>query len=390
MGLRSLKSSATGQHKAKQALKRRGWTQNDLAIEAGLSTRNSVWKFLTGRPVDRTIFMELCFQLDLDWQAIADLDVTEDEVEIANTEILTTDAAESLTIERIKSQLKQYFLEHDGIITSPFNFTQQFKLENIYTIPNNLAQLSSQKWLEVSDLETSLLSSAEDTKDAVEVISILETIAENPKLLILGKPGSGKTLLLKFLAHHCFEGKLFADRLPVYFSVQDLRFYLQGHQNWTIKNFIGDRLTSLLNQSSPKEGSENLNLDGLEKIFLLIDGLDEIPHGQRDNILNQMRGLLNDTPNLCVVLTSRITPYTPLFQGVKVVELADFSWEQIQDYVQKRFSFVLGHNNETAPQNKAATFLELLRRPDHKLILNLAKTPILLELVCCTFQERLK
>ncbi|MEB3160033.1 MAG: hypothetical protein VKL20_01090, partial [Synechocystis sp.] len=244
MGLRSLKSSVAGQQRAKQALKRRGWTQNDLAIEAGLSTRNSVWKFLSGRPVDRTIFMELCFQLDLDWQAIADLadlDDAEEDADIAEAETPTTES-EVLTFARVKSQLKQYFFDHDGIVTSPFNFTQQFKLDDIYTIPNNLTQLSSQQWLEVSDLERPLLSNHQEEKETVAAISILETIAENSKLLILGKPGSGKTLLLKFLAHQCFEDTLFADRLPVYFSLQDLRFYLQSNQHWTIKNFIGDRL----------------------------------------------------------------------------------------------------------------------------------------------------
>ena len=73
MTKRSLKTSEIGQARAKQAMLRKGWTQDYLATEAGLSTRNSVWKFLSGRPIDRNIFMELCFQLDLEWQDLADL-----------------------------------------------------------------------------------------------------------------------------------------------------------------------------------------------------------------------------------------------------------------------------------------------------------------------------
>ena len=60
MTKRSLKTSEIGQARAKQAMLRKGWTQDYLATEAGLSTRNSVWKFLSGRPIDRNIFRGSC------------------------------------------------------------------------------------------------------------------------------------------------------------------------------------------------------------------------------------------------------------------------------------------------------------------------------------------
>lgn len=418
MSQRSLKASDRGQQTAKYAMQRKGWTQSYLAIEAGLSTRNSVWKFLSGRPVDRNIFMELCFQLDLEWQEIADLSVPEfDEVAwetaaIANnsnnsiefveliTPVESIELVESviaavpevLTFTQIKSQLNARFLTHDAVVTSPFNFTQQFQLQDIYIIPHHLPHLSSQQWLEVSDLESNPLAIASSTTSDTTSISILTTLQHYPKLLVLGKSGAGKSWLLKFLAQQCFNETLFADRIPLYLSLQDLRFYIQHHPDWLIRDFIGDRLGSLINQSGKSNILDTLNFDLFERLLLLIDGLDEIPYEQRDRILNQMRGLLNDNPSLNVVLTSRITPHTPLFSGVKIVELADFSWLQIQNYVHQRFANLsdpetpsLSHNQ----QNKAEIFLELLRRPEHQLILNLAKTPILLELLCCTFQERL-
>lgn len=42
MSNRSLKTLATGQAKAKQALLRKGWTHDYLAAQAGLSTRHSI------------------------------------------------------------------------------------------------------------------------------------------------------------------------------------------------------------------------------------------------------------------------------------------------------------------------------------------------------------
>jgi predicted NACHT family NTPase len=121
-----------------------------------------------------------------------------------------------------------------------------------------------------------------------------------------------------------------------------------------------------------------------------LDGLDEIPYEYRDTVFNHLRELINQTPDLALVMTSRITPYIPYFPAVNIVELADFSGADIQDYVQRRFQTPAGQLTPSSKDNKAETFLELLRRPEHKLIRNMARTPILLELICCTFQERLQ
>ena len=62
---RSLKASEEGRIRAKKIFDRRQWSQEYLAAEVGLSTRNSIWKFFSGRPIERSIFMEICFKLDL-------------------------------------------------------------------------------------------------------------------------------------------------------------------------------------------------------------------------------------------------------------------------------------------------------------------------------------
>jgi predicted NACHT family NTPase len=51
MAKRSLKATPEGQLQAKRAFERTGWTQEQLALEVGLNTRQSVWKFFTGRPI---------------------------------------------------------------------------------------------------------------------------------------------------------------------------------------------------------------------------------------------------------------------------------------------------------------------------------------------------
>ncbi|WP_375474565.1 hypothetical protein [uncultured Nostoc sp.] len=73
MARRSLKASIVGIEKAKRAFKIREWTQEYLASEVGLETRQPIWKFFTGKPIERQNFMEICFRLGLDWQDIAEL-----------------------------------------------------------------------------------------------------------------------------------------------------------------------------------------------------------------------------------------------------------------------------------------------------------------------------
>ncbi|HEY9828258.1 MAG TPA: hypothetical protein V6D19_22700, partial [Stenomitos sp.] len=80
MSKRSLTASPSGRAKAKQAFQRTGWTQEYLAYQAGLETRQPVWKFFSGRPVERHVFIEICFQLQLNWEEVVELPPVEPEV----------------------------------------------------------------------------------------------------------------------------------------------------------------------------------------------------------------------------------------------------------------------------------------------------------------------
>ncbi|NEO91935.1 MAG: histidine kinase, partial [Moorea sp. SIO3G5] len=70
MAKRSLQASPDGIKKAKQAFERKGWTQEYFAGEIGIETRQPIWKFFAGKPVDRRVFSEICFHLDLEMEEI--------------------------------------------------------------------------------------------------------------------------------------------------------------------------------------------------------------------------------------------------------------------------------------------------------------------------------
>jgi len=54
---RSLYASPEGRIRAKQALARKRWTQQLLAEEVGLKTRQPVGRFFAGQAVDRRVFI---------------------------------------------------------------------------------------------------------------------------------------------------------------------------------------------------------------------------------------------------------------------------------------------------------------------------------------------
>src|ERR687885_1216743 len=68
---RSLQASQAGIQQARRAFARKGWTQENLALEVNLKTRQPVWRFFSGRPIEHYIFKEICPVLELNWREIA-------------------------------------------------------------------------------------------------------------------------------------------------------------------------------------------------------------------------------------------------------------------------------------------------------------------------------
>ncbi|MBD2177419.1 hypothetical protein H6F42_10895 [Pseudanabaena sp. FACHB-1998] len=67
-----MKASPEGIRQAKKQFDYKGWTQEYLAIEVGVKTRQPIWRFFAGKPIERYTFFEICASLDLDWQEIVE------------------------------------------------------------------------------------------------------------------------------------------------------------------------------------------------------------------------------------------------------------------------------------------------------------------------------
>ena len=370
MAKRSLKASEAGQIKAKQAFERTGWTQEHLANQVGLGTRQSVWKFFTGRPVDRSIFVDLCFQLDLAWEEIVDQPIVKPKVRSAKSSVTT-----------IKEQLHDTLKASLSPPTIPFDICQSLPLNKLYTPQFFLPALSSQRWLDLHELApikrgAPKAEMAENSKHLAAQFTL-----NQQKLVILGNPGSGKTTLLHHIALQCLDNRLYADNIPVFISLRSFVVQHPNQQFPALEDYLRAQLPPIFGMKMPV--SEFLK-DG--RFLILMDGLDEVSLQAMPALCQTLQQWVQTYGNNRYILTCRTAARQYVFNGFTYTELAEFSPEQIEQFVQKFFQSV--GETALAGEHKARDFLEQLYRKPNQPIRDLVTTPILLNLVCSIFQAR--
>ena len=382
MAKRSLKASTFGIDIAKRAFERSGWTQEYLAAEVGLSTRQSIWKFFKGRPIERHIFIDICFQLDLEWQDIADLPPRIDSSSTSRVVSTLTLPSTQELVAIARDRLRGQITAQCGTIQSFFEFAQPLALESIYTDLNVLTRLSSQRWLEVSDLQNSYQHTFGLSDPTRKTVCAFETVISQPKLFLLGKPGAGKTTFLQHLALKCIQGDFQDNKIPIFISLRTFAVQAKEQKDFSLQGYL-----QRFWQNYDLSVEQITNLLQAGKLLILLDGLDEVPLEYEKEILLQIEQFANLHYQNSLIITCRIASQKYRFKGFTYVELADFSPTQVKIFAQRWF-VATAQDPETGIA-KAEQFLEQLQHRKNKPIRELVTTPILLNLICSVFQERL-
>ncbi|MEL6455548.1 MAG: signal transduction protein, partial [Cyanobacteria bacterium J06623_5] len=197
---RSLRASKEGQAKAKHAFKLKGWTQEYLAGTAGCY-RGVVINFFARRPVAKGLFQAFCVELGLEWGEVAELEADE-----APERSLNIDEQ----IVSVRNNIYGSVIEKCGFMRV-LDMSQPIGLDDIYTDVNILEKITGRRRLGISqlleqvDIENFERFSLSGIRE--ERVSGLQAVMQHSKLMILGKPGAGKTTFLKHLAIQCVEGR---------------------------------------------------------------------------------------------------------------------------------------------------------------------------------------
>ncbi|HCF29418.1 MAG TPA: histidine kinase [Cyanobacteria bacterium UBA11049] len=381
MARRSLQASTVGIEKAKRAFKRKQWTQEYLACEVGIETRQPIWKFFKGKPVDRQIFYEICFRLDLDWQEVADR---------ANQDVLIEEEQNNKSnidtlVQEVRSLCHQRIEAKCGIIRL-LDTPQPNELEDIYVNLDILETITNQRWLDISELESFNTQQCDclslDRVDPKRVPA-MQAVATNPKLMIFGKPGSGKTALLQHIAMKCDRGEFLPNYIPIFIRLKNFAEDASVSENFNLLSYISSEL-----------GRSNISEQQIEtllnhgKAIILLDGLDELQEEDRDEVVKQIRKLSEKYYKNHFIITCRIGAQPYQFEEFTDIEIADFNSYQIEAFAQKWF-VNLGKNSEAKGKALAAQFVQKLHLTENRQIGELARTPLLLHLVCSVFQAKL-
>lgn len=222
-----------------------------------------------------------------------------------------------------------------------------------------------------------LSADPDDPPPQAERINGLRLVGEKGKLFILGKPGAGKTTFLKYIALQAAEQNI--DKIPIFVTLKHW-----ADSGLDLMPFIAERF-DICDFPDAQPFAEELLKSG--SAIALFDGLDEVNQesGQRDKQTRAMNSFIEKYDRTQCLITCRIAASDYSFQPFTYVEIADFTEKQIKTFVGNWF------RNQEGDKDKETSkkFLEEFARDDNKGLRDLARTPLLLTLLCLAFDETL-
>jgi predicted NACHT family NTPase len=251
---------------------------------------------------------------------------------------------------------------------------QPISLGDIYTSVNILEKLSrnqrppKDEWLkhDPENFDRFLLGQVRHKR-----VPGLRAVERHSQLMILGKPGAGKTTFMKRLATLCNQGKFQPQRVPVFVTLKD---YAEAEGKPTLQTYIQRQWKDC----GVEEVDTLSTVLGSGKALVLLDGLDEVYETDHNRVLQDIKTFAHQFRNCQCVITCRIAAREYIFEQFTEVEVADFDKKQIAEFATKWFAA----KNDL---KKAETFIQRLE--DNEPIQELATNPLLLTLLCLVFGE---
>lgn len=426
MSDRSLKATLEGIKIAKNTLTGKAISQEKFANDLNVA-RSTVSNFFTGKPVDRQIFVQLCDNLGLSWEEIsgdsilpisstAEKEASEEDkvkakqiaadhisagrdIHLNISQVIAnefTQSAESTSLPNIsieelvqivRARCEVDIQEQCGTMRV-LDMEHPISLNEIYTDVNILEKLTRNQRKGVEELLARFRAddfSRWGLGEKQERIEGIAAVYRHSKLMILGKPGAGKTTFLKFLATACINGNLFAERVPVFVTLKDfadtentsslLGFIVRQFEQYGIAETTQVKrglFDSLLNRDV--NAMETLLRKG--KMLVLLDGLDEVREKDDERVVREIRRFSQHYSQSQIVVTCRIAAKQYTFEQFIEVEIADFDEQQITTFSGNWFRH---------KQVKAKDFLAELKK--YGGVEELATSPLLLTLLCLAFEE---
>jgi len=364
----SLQASQQGILAVKQALTSQGLMQKDLVAQLGTS-RHPVLRFFTGKPVEQETFISICSKLGLDWREIVELPQEPDDEQ---AECVRKDCVDiAALVQEVRSRIKPSIQERCGTMRV-LDMSQPIGLSDIYTNVNILEKITGRRRKKLTELlqecnleEFEKFGLGRVTEERVPGLSAVE---KYKKLIVLGKPGAGKTTFLKYLAIQCNQGRFQSELVPIFVTLKN---FAEALDEPSLLEYISHQFSECGVTSA--QIHELLNQ---RRALVLLDGLDEVREEHQNRVLQEIREFSEKFYDNYFIISCRIAAWEYTFDKFTEVEISDFDAEQIQIFTENWF------RNKVV---KAEDFIKRIKANNR--IQQLAVNPLLLTLLCLVFEE---
>jgi predicted NACHT family NTPase len=321
-------------------------------------------QILAGQAVRRETLEELCHLLNIEVGQVLE--------PIASS---STDL-EAL-VRRLREQTSEGIEQRCGVMRI-LDMTTPIDSGAIYTAVNILERITSKTRRDLDELmdcgpegfDRFLIGKVRETR-----VDGLEAVAAKKQLMILGRPGAGKTTFLKRLAMLCRSGEFLADQVPIFVTLKE---WAESPNKPELLTFVGRYF------DDPIDSVQQMLAEG--RGLVLLDGLDEVLEKDHDRVLTEIREFAQDYKGNQIIITSRIAAREYIFQQFTEVEVADFSDNQIQEFADKWF---LAKEPELVDKEGESTVGKLFwdALVEREPVKELAANPLLLTLLCLEFEN---
>ncbi len=203
---------------------------------------------------------------------------------VDNSKIINENTAVDIDTLLVEIRRKiRHEIQHKCGTMHVLDMTDSIGLYEIYTDVKILEKVTGKLWVEYDDMLSDFDPNAEnfDRRWLGKVTSTrlpgLEVVERHPKLMVLGKPGAGKTTFLKYIAIQCLSKKFQVNRIPIFI---------------TLKEFTEDKnklnLLKFITKKYDLKREKVITLLDHGRILLLLDGLDEVQQENNTYLIEQI------------------------------------------------------------------------------------------------------
>ncbi|NEP57422.1 MAG: NACHT domain-containing protein [Symploca sp. SIO2G7] len=206
---------------------------------------------------------------------------------------------------------------------------------------------------------------------------------EEQYLLVLGTPGSGKSVFLRKIGLEILKGKQEKFQhscIPVLIELKKFPAKEIDLPAIIVQEFksCGFPQVEEFTQKALEQG----------RLLILLDGVDEVTYDKRqqvteaiDEATKRIEHFVGQYHRNRFIISYRVAAYRYL-QGFTTVEIADFDNKQIEEFIDNWFYSAKDQQAGTAQKCK-----ELLKEPGSKAARELAQNPLLLTFLCLVYDH---